>query len=236
MAQHEVGTSRLDRDSQDWQLVAVLREGGGARAAVQVVQRYGQPALRKDFSPAPAWLRRTVGALMARRELAAYRRLQGVEGVPRLLGSAGRDGLLLEYIAGRHTGACAPTAFTAAFFDELAVILANLRARGVLHGDVKRNVLRTAEGRPVLLDFGASFVIRWWLWPLRRGLLRVAAGYDARAVAKLKRQVAPQLLNLGDEHILASPMPFEAAVDFGQRILRRGTAWIARRAGGEAPR
>jgi hypothetical protein len=213
-------------ETDEWRVVAVLRGGSGVRAVLQVVERRGQRALRKDFSSASPCVRRTTGALMMRRERAAYRRLDGVPGVPRLLGPAGCDGLLLEHIQGRDATACAPTAFTAAFFDELHGILANLRARGVLHGDVKRNVMRTAEGRPVLFDFGASFVIRWWLWPVRGLLLRTAAGYDARAVAKLKRQVAPQLLTPGDGQLLAASMPFEALVELGERVLQRGIKWV----------
>lgn len=143
--------------------------------------------------------------------------------------------MLLEHIEGRRATACEPTTFTAAFFDELRGILAHLRARGVLHGDVKRNVMRTAEGRPVLFDFGASFVIRWWLWPVRGLLLHAAARYDARAVAKLKRQVAPQLLRPDDTQLLVASMPFEPLVKFGQHVLRRSTGWIVRR-GGAPPR
>ena len=124
----------------------ILRPGGAASAFVRVVETPAGLAVRKDFSRSSALVRFTVGALMARREARAYARLEGVAGVPRLLARPAADALLLERIEGVPCVAPVAAGVTQAFFDDLDALLVRLRSRGVLHGDVKRNVLVTPAG------------------------------------------------------------------------------------------
>ncbi len=203
--------------------------GTPGRATVRRVWHHGAAAVLKDFSADGLLFRWTCGVYLAQREAAAYRRLAGVAGVPRLLGRTTPDGLLIAYVPGRNCMDTASCDFTPGFFDELRDILRRVRARHVLHGDVKRNVVRTLDGRPVLVDFGASLVIPWWLRSLRGMLVHVAERYDERAVAKLKRLVAPQLLTPCDDRVLGTRLPFERLVKFGERVLQRCTASIVRR-------
>ncbi len=207
----------------------LLRAGAPAHAEVWLIDYAGQPAVLKSYAHG-GWLFRTIaGAHLIRREAAAYRRLDGVMGVPRLLARMGRDALVVEHIEGRNCTADAPRPLDADFFAALSDILRASRAHGVLHGDVKRNVLCAGDGRPWLVDFGASFVIGAWLRPLRPLILRVAAVYDQRTVAKLKRQIAPQLLTADELRLLDARLPFEGTVKRGERLLRWGTQWIKRR-------
>jgi len=207
----------------------LLRAGAPAHAEVWLIEYAGQLAVLKSYAHG-GWLFRTVaGAHLVRREAAAYRRLEGVAGVPRLLGCIGGEALVVEHIDGRNCLAGDTHQLGADFFAALNEILRASRARGVLHGDVKRNVLCAGDGRPWLVDFGASFVIGRWLSPLRPLILRVAAVYDQRAVAKLKRQVAPHLLTADEGRLLDARLPFEQLVKGGERLLRWGTQWIKRR-------
>ena len=214
--------------------IGVARAGVPGHATVRRVRHRGTAAVLKDFSTARPLFRWTCGAYLAHREAAAYRRLAGVAGVPRLLGRLAPDGLLVTYAPGRNCLDAAGANFTPAFFDELRGLLRRVRARHVLHGDVKRNVVRTPDGQPVLVDFGASLVVPWWLRPLGGALVRLAERYDERAVVKLKRLVAPQLLTRADEHVLATRLPFEQTVKRGEHVLQRCTAWCVRR--GTRPR
>lgn len=158
---------------------------------------------------------------MAQREARAYGRLGGIAGVPRLLARPAADALLLERIEGRPCAGPRATAVTQAFFDDLDALLARLRSRGVLHGDVKRNVLVTPAGGAALVDFGASFVVPTWAGPLGRRLVALAVLYDERSVARLKARVAPDSLTPRERDLVDAAMPLERAVKAAERLLRR---------------
>ncbi|HEY3131194.1 MAG TPA: hypothetical protein VGL91_17185 [Acidobacteriota bacterium] len=209
-------------------VVRVLRCGGGAFAALRLVKCRGGVALLKDFSRSSALFRKTFGAYMIYRELAAYRRLNGVSGVPRLIGSTGRNGLLLEYVEGLNCETLSGYHFPQDFFDRLLSILRAIRSRGVLHGDIRRNVLINPSGAPVLVDFGSSFVVPRWLYPIRSLILHVGGKYQERSVAKLKRRVAPGLLTAEERSLLAQRMPFEFFVKPLERLIRSGTGCVIR--------
>ena len=214
----------------------ILRPGGAASAFVRVVETPAGLAVRKDFSRSSALVRFTVGALMARREARAYARLEGVAGVPRLLARPAADALLLERIEGIPCVAPVAAGVTQAFFDDLDALLARLRSRGVLHGDVKRNVLVTPAGGAVLVDFGASFVVPSRAGPLGRRLVALAARYDERSIARLKARVAPGLLTPRELDLVDAVLPLERAVKVGERLLRRAGRLVGAERASRIPR
>jgi predicted Ser/Thr protein kinase len=133
------------------------------------------------------WARRA----MLRREYAAYRRLEGIPGVPACFG-LGPDGeLKLEFVDGeslRHAGYALPdkTAFFARFFELVQAI----HAAGVAHADMKRkdNILVDDAGQPWLIDFGSAVLAnadgRGWAF-------RQACRMDLNAWFKIKYQFLP---------------------------------------------
>lgn len=204
-----------------------MRAGAPARAELTLIDHQGRVALLKSFDHSPSVFRWFVGSPLIRREAAAYLALDGVRGVPRLLERRGPTAFVVELVDGRSCFACRSDEFDDAFFDKLSELLDHIRARGVLHGDVKRNVIRGQDGQPCLVDFGASFVLLRHLAWLRAPLMRVAAQYDRRAVAKLKTLVAPQLLTETDRQILTAPLPYEPIVKTCEAALRSLTQWVA---------
>lgn len=214
----------------------ILRAGGTASAFVRVVETPDGPAVRKDFSQSGALVRLTVGVLMARREARAYGRLDGVAGVPRLIARPAADALLLERVDGVPCGASVSSMVTQAFFDDLDALLARLRSRGVLHGDVKRNVLVTSSGGAALVDFGASFVVPRWSGALGRRLVALAARYDERSIARLKARVVPDLLSPRESELVDTLMPLERFVKAGERLLRRAGRLVGADRPSRAPR
>lgn len=213
-------------------IVGLLRPGGEFRAVLRVVEHRGGFAVLKDYSYSRWLFRHTVGAFLAAREACAYRAVAGLQGVPRLLRRVGLHGLLLEYVAGDNcreteTGRCSH-----AFFEQLGALLQAVRQRGVLHLDVKRNVLRSREGQPFLVDFATAVVLPWWLGSWRDSLLQLAAAYDEQDVAKLKRLVAPDLLTPEDERLMCRRLPLAGLVRFIEQLLQRVVCWCT----GQPPR
>jgi RIO-like serine/threonine protein kinase len=205
----------------------VMRAGAPARAELTLIDYRGRVALLKSFDHS-AWLFRwSAGRLLTQREAAAYVALDGIRGVPRLLERRGATALVLELVDGRSCFACRADEFDDAFFDRLTALLEQVRSRGVLHGDVKRNVIRGQDGFPWLVDFAASIALLRYVPVLRDRVMRVAAQYDRRAVAKLKTLVAPHLLTEADRRHLDAPPPYASVVKACERVLRGITQWVA---------
>jgi hypothetical protein len=206
-------------------LSGVIRQGKGASAGIRILRTDdGRQAVLKDFSHRGTLFRKTAGALMARRETAAYLRLGTVRRVPRFIARVGSDGILIEYIECLPPG-ISPNPPSNDFFEELGAILRTFRERGVIHGDTCRNVQMDGAGKPWLMDFGASFVIRGWLAPIKSNLRRIVKKYDERDVAVLKSRIAPELLSASDREIISRQLPFQGLMALGRKLL----AWVVLR-------
>jgi predicted Ser/Thr protein kinase len=111
--------------------------------------------------PLGSGLRYRLGCYMLQREFQAYHRLQGIAGVPHCFGMLHDQFLVLEYIEGkglRELDNCKVD--QEKFFASLLEIIKKMHAVGVSHNDLKRkdNVLISKSGKPVLLDFGLSYL------------------------------------------------------------------------------
>jgi hypothetical protein len=212
--------ARGRRRGRGWfPVLAVLREGGGVHASLRLVDYHGTPAVLKDYGKCRWPFRVTCGAFLCRRESAAYRRVGHIASVPRFLGRVGIHGLLLEYVAGPNCREAPGRTFPPAFFDDLRAVLATVRARGVAHQDVKRNVLVSPAGRPVLIDFASSFVFPFGPRPWRRLLRRVVAPHDERAIVQLKTLLPPHKLTPDEQASLTRPLPLEGLILFCQELI-----------------
>ena len=197
----------------------VIRQGGRARATLTLVAFEGRLAVLKNFAHESALFRRSWGRFMARREARAHCCLAQVVGIPRLLGRLSPDGLLLEYVSDATPARDAGRRLSQDFFERLILLLGRVRASGVLHGDIGRNVLATRDGSPVLVDFGSSLVIPRLPPRLRAALLACAALHDERAIVKLKARSAPNLMTDQDQLVLAHRLPFERPLELLEEMV-----------------
>ena len=103
-----------------------------------------------------AWL----GRWLCQREVRAYGRLCGLDGVPAYIGLVGETGFLHEYLPGHvlQRG----ERVRDEFFGELKALLSEVHARDMAYVDLEKseNILVCADGRPGLIDFQISFY-----WP-----------------------------------------------------------------------
>lgn len=121
------------------------------------------------------------------REYQAYRRLEGVAGVPRCHGLAAGRYLVLDYVAGTPYREASWTD-RARWFGELLAVLRSIHARGVSHGDLKSksNLLVTADQKPCVIDFGTAFVHEPGFHPLNNRLFEHGRRMDLNAYVKHK--------------------------------------------------
>ena len=102
-----------------------------------------------------------------RREHRIYRRLQGVDGVPRCYGLISGCYLVLQFIDGQ-TFRHATIEDRTRFFEQLLVIITSIHELGLAHGDLmrKENILVSWDQRPYLIDFGVSVARKPGFHPL----------------------------------------------------------------------
>ena len=99
-----------------------------------------------------------LGRWLTGRELAIYRALDGVEGVPGCLGRWGETGMAHVFVEGHPLQR--REWVDDDFFPRLQRLLSELHQRGIAYADLEKreNILVDARGRPALIDFQ----IAWW--------------------------------------------------------------------------
>ena len=105
-----------------------------------------------------------VGWILARREEAMLRRLDGVQGVPRFLGRWCKTGFIREFVEGSTLSGAGRLPDD--FHGQLRALIATVHHEGMAYVDLEKrdNVLVGADGRPYLIDFQIA-----WYWPRRLG-------------------------------------------------------------------
>lgn len=170
------GTVSLEPATTDQQASEVIRDTRAAR-------------------PWLIWLARH----LARREARALTRLQGLQGVPRLIRF---DGTVLtrQWIEGEPMQRARPQ--DPLYFRQALWLVRQLHARRVAHNDLAKepNWLVTPEGHPALVDFQLAHCAR-----RRSRFFRMLAYDDLRHLLKHKRSYLPERLTERERRILARP-------------------------------
>ncbi len=135
-----------------------------------------------------------IGRLLARREIAMYRRMSGVAGVPRLIGPVGPTALMHDFVPGHPLGRREQVCD--AFFDQLRGLLNEAHKRHMAYVDLnkRQNILMGDDGRPYLIDFQIALYlppVGWTRFAPFRWLLTRFQQADWYHVLKHKRRLRP---------------------------------------------
>ncbi|NMG41374.1 phosphotransferase [Chelativorans sp. ZYF759] len=186
-----------------------------------------RPMIRRDVSAAPAWSR-PLGWLLARREIATMRALDGVPGTPHLV-SVDADGLLRTWTEGAPLHLARPA--DRAWYADAFRLLRALRRAGITHNDLAKpqNWLMTPDGRAAIIDFQLASRHR------RRGpFYRLLAYEDFRHLLKQMRAFAPELMTPTAKRILKRrSLPSRIWMATGKRLYNLVTRGIFRWSDGE---
>lgn len=165
---------------------------------IERVERDGVTLIRRDIGSA-RWWARGFARRAAAREARALARLEGLDGVPRLLAW---DGRVLErsYMSGQPMQVGKPT--DAGYYRAALRLLAALHRRGIVHNDLAKepNWLVRDDGTPGLVDFQIA-----WTRGRRGPLFRLLAREDLRHLLKHKRTYVPDALTQRQRAMLARP-------------------------------
>lgn len=180
----------LERRNLAEQTRTVLNHGGWGNPDVLLVESELGSVVVKDFAPRSRYVRRWLGPWLLRREARAYRCLEGVEAVPRLLGRLDPAALVLEYRPGVLLSRSLAGKLPPTFLAELQAAVAEIHRRGVVHLDLRHrsNILAGHDGRPVLLDFASSLRFDRTTWWGRTGMV-LLGWVDRRALRKWRARL-----------------------------------------------
>ena len=175
----------LSRDALTGRVRSVLHAGGTGNPDVLLVEgaRPGDPpVVVKDYAPRSRWVRRLLAPVLLRREARAYRRLEGLSAVPRLLGRVDELALVFEYRPGTLLSRSLRGTLPAAFLPELEAAIVHLDLRH------RSNILAGEDGHPVLLDFASALRFDASK-PWGRAACASLATFDRRALEKWRARL-----------------------------------------------
>ncbi len=204
----------------------LFAQAGGTRPAVSLLEKDGQRAVLKDYNVCVGWYARLIAPLLVHREVKALRRLDGLQGIPRLIAPVGRRAFLLEYVPAARLARKQRENWPEPDFRRLEELVDAMHERGVAHGDLRRssNILFDRQGAPYLVDF-VSHVGRAPAWNfLWNWVFNQICRADSKASAKLKLRVAPDMLTEDERAQVAHSSWFDRSA----RALGRGIRWLGR--------
>ena len=190
-----------------------IHTGKGYQASVYLVEVAGRVAAVKDYRKTPPFFRRVVGPFLLRRESKALRHLQGTRGIPCFYGVIDSQAIVMEYVEGTPIARFGRGELAPEVFERVGEAIAAIHARGVAHGDLKRrsNLILTPEGEVYLIDFAAAIIGKRPCRFFMNWLQRQVAQVDNKALPRLKKFVAPELLTPEEKYRLENPTKLEKA-------------------------
>ncbi len=172
-----------------------------------------------------------LGAIVARHEIAVFKALDGLEGVPGFMGEIGTTGYIHEFIPGDDLKQEFATG--AEFFSRLESLLNAIHARSIAYVDTNKreNILYGADGKPYLIDFQISFFCRHGEKDnlLSRWILRRLQKEDWYHFYKHKTRLAAQICTPDDfQHANNRSWYIRLHRSFAQPIIHARRRFLAR--------
>lgn len=174
----------------------LLRDGRTANAVVSCVTLAGRTWTVKDFSSRPWWVRRFIAPFLLSRELAAFARLKGIDGIAQHAFRIDQYAMAVEFMPGKAVNQ-AQNRITPAYLEALERLVDAMHARGIVHLDLRGsgNVMCRDDGTPGLIDFQSSLATDRMPKRLRKlledmdvsGVLKKWMRYQPEAMGEVRR-------------------------------------------------
>lgn len=214
----------MDSPSTSLSLPQVLRPGGAYKPEIRLDMVGGRLALIKDFGVCGRWFRCLIGRWLVKRECQVLEAIEGLPGVPRLLGRPSSEAIAVEYV-GRALPLLDPEKVSETLWADLERTVRTLHEHGVAHGDLKtlENIVVDEAGAVYLVDLNSAV--------FRRGLLgRILFSYlaadDRRAIIKAKWELHPHLVTPAEKTFLNHQSLAERIFRRVRRPIRRFAKWL----------
>jgi len=215
--------------------VASYRQGGGSRPDVLLLEKDGEQVVLKDHEGMDPAFAKLIGPLLTWREAKAMRRLTGVAGIPDLLFCPDKRSLLMEHVVARQVVNVDANEYEAkTYLADLRTLIERMHAHGLAHGDLRSptNALIDDNGNAALVDFVASLGKGSSFNVINRYLFNKMCLVDISAITKLKKRIAPELIDETDiESMQVAGNAGMLFRSFGQLVRRLARHLFTRREG-----
>ena len=170
----------------------LLRNGRSANAVVWCVKKNGVTWTVKDFSSRSWAVRTLIGPFLIRRELAALKRLQGIDGIAGKAFRIDKHAIAVEFLEGDAIDGIDPKRVTVDYLEKLEGLIAVMHSRGIVHLDLRGlgNMLVRPDGTPGLIDFQAAVCTDH----CPRGLRNILEAMDVSGALKRWKKFQPQAM------------------------------------------
>jgi RIO-like serine/threonine protein kinase len=194
--------NKPDRTLLNHQKPLYLSRGRFANADVRLVELHQKKWIVKDFSACSPVIRQTIGRWMVNRELYALQLLSDLPGVPQEAYRLDEWALAYRFIDGTPIADLAGNDIPRHFFVAYEKLVTDMHRYGIVHLDLRNsgNIIKDAQGNPVMIDFQSWAFIPTWL-PFLAQLLRKI---DLSGVYKLWNNRLPGTMGHHREQLLAS--------------------------------
>ncbi len=184
----------LTRKNINDHIIQIKKKKSLTSADIKIISQNGTFAIVKDFRDAPFPVRTLLGPWLLRREYRIYKKLQGIEGVPRLYGLLDKYALVIEYIDAvpiHHR--IDENSLPSDFCSKLKKLIEKIHSRGVVHLDLKqrKNILVTKQDKPYIIDFASAFFLGG-ASPLSKFVFPILKKIDLLGFLKWKALIDPE--------------------------------------------
>jgi len=210
----------------EYELRTDARRATGAQLHKPEIRLYEVEGARfvvKDGAGIHAFIKLLMSRRTQRKEVEVYKRLQGVAGVPGLLGVLDRDAFCIEFIEGETLARGLGPKRLEPAIEDLGRVIAAIHDRRVVHLDLKqkRNVVVKPDNTVAVIDFQSAICfknIRFFFALLKQR--------DIAGLIKFKGRYLPDLLTPSEskrydkEKLLAKLWPFTHLTRFLRRLFK----------------
>lgn len=212
----QLTTQRIARQNIYEYFVKYLRKGKDNQPDVILIECNGEKYVVKDYYHKPVHFKMLTGTLITRIEYEAYRKLQGIEGIPRLYGMLDPFAIVIEYIEGKDLPYIDDDQLDASTIRKIRKMIDEIHHQDMVHTDLGHtdmgrsvNIILDVAGTPYIIDFAGMIpkpppycLVANWVY-------RIFYRHDLRLIANLKNRYLPEELNEEDTELLQPMIPME---------------------------
>ncbi len=209
-------TRRITRHNIYDHFLKYLRKGKDNQPDVVLIEFEGVKYVVKDYYHKPIHFKMLTGPLITRIEYEAYRKLQGIEGIPKIFCMLDPFAIVVEYIEGKDLPYIDDGELSPEAINKIHRLVDEIHNHNMVHTDLGHtdmgrsvNVILDRHGKPHIIDFAGMIPKPPPFCLIANWVYRIFYRHDQRLITNLKNRYLPEELNEEDMDLLKPKIPLE---------------------------